>query len=194
MFCPLCHPFTPANFSHSRCPLPTVHCPVPPVFRTRSSSAQNARALRLLLLTPSPTSCPSQTLAIAPRFRQSAHTPCFGRHPGFKFIHKWRKRSAHKTDTEKTKTQSKSDYQNHGSGVWWVGWGLEAGRLHPVPCSKASRVVPICRRFDCICRSARSVVMPNSETSSASGDEISTTISWNSGVLMIHSCMRRNTL
>ena len=62
------------------------------------------------------------------------------------------------------------------------GWGLGAGGLHPVPCSKASRVVTICRRFDCICRSARSVVMPNSATSSASGDEIITTISWNSGV------------
>jgi hypothetical protein len=35
-----------------------------------------------------------------------AHTLCFGRHPGFKFIHEWRKRSAHRTDKAKTKTQS----------------------------------------------------------------------------------------
>ncbi len=120
----------------------------------------------------------------------ATHTPCFGRHPGFKFIHEWQKRSARRTDRAKIKTQSKSKKWGGMRG----GWRLGAGGLHPVPCSKASRVVTICRRFDCICRSARSVVMPDSATSSESGDEISTTISWNSGVLNSHTCMRRYTL
>ncbi len=72
-----------------------------------------------------------------------ANTPCFGRHPGFKFIHEWRGRSAHRTDTAKTKTQSKS--KSKKCGGMRGGWGLGAGGRHPVPRSKASRVVPICR-------------------------------------------------
>ena len=66
---------------------------------------------------------------------------------------------------------------------WGVGgeWGLGAVKLHPVPRSMLSRIVPICRRFDCIRCSMRSLVMPHSATIIASGDEISTTISGNSG-------------
>jgi hypothetical protein len=113
-------------------------------------------------LLPKPNSCHRTALG-----GKRALTLCYGRHQGFKFIHEWRKRSAHRTDTAKSKTQSKSKKWGGMRG----GWGLGAGGLHPVPCSKASRVVPICRRFDCICRSARSVVMPHSATISTSGDQ-----------------------
>ena len=66
--------------------------------------------------------------------------------------------------------------------------------LDTVPRSKTLRIVPICRRDDCIRCSVRSLVMPHSATSSASGDEISTTVSLNSGVKISHTCMRRYTL
>jgi len=58
-------------------------------------------------------------------------------------------------------------------------------RLHSapeaVPRSMMSCVF-VCRRFDCISCSVRSLVMPHSATSSANGDDISTTVTWNSGV------------
>ena len=77
-----------------------------------------------------------------------------------------------------TKTQKLN--QNHCEGVG--RGGLEAGRLHPVPRINTSRIPPFCRRFDFISCSVRALVMPHSATSIARGDEISTTISWNSGV------------
>ena len=43
-------------------------------------------------------------------------------------------------------------------------------------------ILTICARPDLMCCSVRSLVMPHSATISASGDEISTTLSWNSGV------------
>jgi hypothetical protein len=143
------------------------------------------RALWLPLPTPSPllpkpNSCHHTALGA-----KRAHTPCFGRHPGFKFIHEWRNSSAHRTDTAKPKTQSKSQ---------WGGWGLVLGGLHPVPRSMTSCIPPICLLFDFISCSMRSLVMPHNATIIASGDEISTTISWNSGVQKSHSCMRRYTL
>ncbi len=69
-----------------------------------------------------------------------------------------------------------------GCGVGGGVRGLETVKLHPVPRSNTLRIVPICRRFDCIRCIMRSLVMPHSATIIASGDEISTTISWNSGV------------
>ena len=54
--------------------------------------------------------------------------------------------------------------------------------LHLDAISELLRIVAICARPDLMCCSVRSLVMPHSATISASGDEISTTLSWNSGV------------
>ena len=54
--------------------------------------------------------------------------------------------------------------------------------LHSAPSSGFLRKLTICPRLDFMCCSARLLVMPHSATSSARGDEISTTLSWNSGV------------
>jgi len=66
-----------------------------------------------------------------------------------------------------------------------VAGGGEGHRLHPAaeafPRSVMSCVFACCR-FDCISCSVRLLVIPHSATSSASGDDISTTVSWNSGV------------
>jgi len=59
------------------------------------------------------------------------------------------------------------------------GFGLHAA---PVSCIMPTRIVSIPRRLDCISRSVCLLVMPHSATSSARGDEISSTLSWNSGV------------
>ncbi len=92
-------------------------------------------------------------------------------------------------------TRQKQEHNNNpveGRGV--RGWGLRMGGLHSVSRINKIRIVPNCRRFDCIRCSVRSLVMPHSATIIARGDEISTTISWNSGVLVSHSCIRRYTL
>jgi len=51
-----------------------------------------------------------------------------------------------------------------------------------VSCSTLTCIVFISRRLDCISRSVCLLVMPHSATSSVRGDEISSTLSWNSGV------------
>ncbi len=61
---------------------------------------------------PNPTPSSFPTSCHRTFWATRAHTPCFGRHPGFKFIHEWRKRCAHRADkakTKKTKTESNSE-------------------------------------------------------------------------------------
>jgi len=97
------------------------------------------------------------------------------------FIHPdWRKRRPSAQNRDR-KTQTKSIKMKMKMG--------EGDALHsvPVPRSNTSRIVPICRRFDFISCSVRSLVMPHSATSSARGDDISSMTSWNSGVLSSHS-------
>jgi hypothetical protein len=54
--------------------------------------------------------------------------------------------------------------------------------LHSAPSSGLLRKLTNCLRLDFMACSARLLVMPHSATSSAMGDEISTTLNWNSGV------------
>jgi len=94
----------------------------------------------------------------------------------FKFIHRWQKRRAHTTEMAKyEKSKSKSKWGSGEGG----GEGLQAV---PVSCSMLTRIVFISRRLDCMSRSVCLLVMPHSATSSVRGDEISSTLSWNSGV------------
>ena len=60
---------------------------------------------------------------------------------------------------------------------------------HFVLSSTLSPTATICPRLDLMCCSVRSLVMPHSATISASGDEISSTISWNSGVSKSQICI-----
>jgi hypothetical protein len=131
-------------------------------------------------LLPKPNSCHRTTLET-----KRALTPCLGGHPGFKFIRQIVAMAEAQCAQNRHGKIKNSIKIIVGSPGEVGGWGLGAGALHPVPCSKTSGVVvtaPICRRFDCIRCSMRAVVMPHSATSIASGDEISTTVSWNSGV------------
>ena len=103
-------------------------------------------------------------------------------------VHKTKKRACAFTMAEALCAQKTHVKNNNSIAITVVGWGVRgkwglAGvKLHPVPRSMLSRIVPICRRFDCIRCSVPSLVMPHSATIIASGDDISTTISWNSGV------------
>ena len=88
---------------------PLAACPEQFVFPTFSSLPHKTRVVAAPSPPPSP---PPAQAKLSPHSTaleaKRAHTPCFGRHPGVKFIHEWRKRSAHRTETTKTKTQSKS--------------------------------------------------------------------------------------
>ncbi len=143
----------------------------PPIIRTKRSRVAAAPPH------PLPPSCPSQTLATAPRLGQSARTHRVS--GGIQASNSFTKGGS-AVRTEQTRQRQKLNQNQSGRGVG--GRGLGSGGLHSVPRINTLRIVPSCRRFDCIRCSMRALVMPHSATSSASGDEISTTISWNSGV------------
>ena len=146
------------------------------IFENPHIKRAGVAAAPALPLTPS---CPSQTLAIAQRLGQSArtHRVSEGIQASNSFTNG---RSAARTEHTRKKQKTQKLNQNHTGGVG--RWGLQAGGLGPVPRSYTSRIPPICCPLDSISCSMRSVVMPHSATSSVRGDEISTTVSWNSGV------------
>jgi len=129
------------------------------------------------LAAPSPphyTSCKQNKLAIVPHVKQSARACAFWTRASFQ-IHS---STAEAQCTQDRDSKNKKIKSNIKSGAGAGGTRHKA----PVPCSMLARIVFACRRFDCISFSVRSLVMPHSATSSASGDDISTITTWNSGV------------
>ena len=107
-------------------------------------------------------------------------------------------RSAHRRRQRHHKTRSAaalgSSAEQHAAKTtadalqqpWSTGHVLRLAKLR---CTSA-----VSRRLDFIRCSVTLLVMPHSATSSVSGDDMSTIVSWNSGVLNIHCCMWVKTL